>query len=124
VPPQIAEDDAPGLPLDSGEFVPASQLNAARPDDFTDAAGNTLREMRPGVLVAIPKPDNRPPLTTGAVSDRLGFIVTAGFIERLGITPAPRPEGSKSGTFWHAADFPRICDAATAHIANVRGLWS
>jgi hypothetical protein len=28
VPPQIAEDDAPGLELDSGEFVPASQLNA------------------------------------------------------------------------------------------------
>lgn len=27
VPPQIAEDDAPGLCLDSGEFIPASQLS-------------------------------------------------------------------------------------------------
>lgn len=27
--PQIASDDVPGLALDSGEFIPASELNAA-----------------------------------------------------------------------------------------------
>lgn len=34
VPPQIAEDDSPGIALDSGEFIPASQLTPGQHSDW------------------------------------------------------------------------------------------
>jgi hypothetical protein len=97
--PQIAEDDAPGLALDSGEFVPASQLNAPSPVDPAEPA--TLK--------------------LGTICERfgLGFSITAAFVsDTLGIQPAGTERAAK---LYRASDFARICDALVAHIGSVRG---
>jgi hypothetical protein len=99
VPPQIAEDDAPGLELDSGEFVPASQLNAPKPVDPAEPA--TLK--------------------LGTICERFGpgFSITAAFVsDTLGIQPAGTERAAK---LYRASDFARICDALVAHIGSVRG---
>jgi hypothetical protein len=99
VPPQIAEDDAPGLELDSGEFVPASQLNAPKPVDPAEPA--TLK--------------------LGTICERFGpgFSITAAFVsDTLGIQPAGTDRAAK---LYRASDFARICDALVAHIGSVRG---
>lgn len=59
----------------------------------------------------------KPPLTTGELCERLGFTVTAGFVQSLGIHPAPAPT-KKVGTWWHAADFGPICQALVRHIES------
>jgi hypothetical protein len=116
--PETAGDAGAAAPAEpAGRDVQGPAVEYTAPD-----AGTSAPQIRAAEYTAPPAaPDTRPPLTTGALSERLGFIVAAGFIERLGITPAPRPEGSKSGTFWRAADFPAICDALVAHINSVRG---
>lgn len=62
--------------------------------------------------------DTRPPITTGQLCERLGFTVTAGFIESLGITPAPAP-AKKTGTWWHMRDFTPICLALARHLDSL-----
>lgn len=60
----------------------------------------------------------RPPITTGELCERLGFTVTAAFVQRLGTVPAPTPD-RKSGIWWHEADFTAICNALVLHIGRV-----
>jgi hypothetical protein len=89
----------PGLPLDSGEFVPASQLNAPKPVDPAEPA--TLK--------------------LGTICERFGpgFSITAAFVsDTLGIQPAGTERAAK---LYRASDFARICDALVAHIGSVRG---
>jgi putative phage-type endonuclease len=73
---------------------------------------------RPAGRPAAVQPDTRPPITTGTLCERLGFAVTAAFVESLGIKPAPSPV-KKAGTWWREADFPRICAALMEHLQRV-----
>jgi putative phage-type endonuclease len=77
--------------------------------------------VRQTVAAGRPAVDNRPPMTTGALCDRLGFTVTAAFVSELGIAPAPGPEGAKgrAGTYWREADFAAICDALVLHLQRL-----
>jgi len=89
----------PGLPLDSGEFVPASQLNAPKPVDLAEPA--TLK--------------------LGTICERFGpgFSITAAFVsDTLGIQLAGTERAAK---LYRASDFARICDALVAHIDSMRG---
>lgn len=65
--------------------------------------------------------DTRPPFNTTALCERLGFTVSASLVQQLGVKPAPIPEGSKSktGTFWHEADFPQICGVLIQHLQSL-----
>ncbi len=73
---------------------------------------------RPAVAI-----DNRPPMATGAVCERLGFNVTAALIQSLGIQPVARPADvgprAHTGVYWAEADFVRICRALIDHIESV-----
>lgn len=121
-------------PVDDLRLVIKTRIDAQR------AAESVRDALAPGMAVIVAAPpaaapvrfvsvasirhvDDRPPITTGAVCDRLGFALTTAFIEGLGITPAPKPsagEGKiRTGTFWHEADFPRICSALIAHVQSV-----
>lgn len=62
--------------------------------------------------------DTRPPITTGQLCERLGFTVTASFVESLGIKPAPAP-AKKAGTWWHEGDFTPICLALARHLDSL-----
>lgn len=77
-------------------------------------AATIARETAP----AKPAKDDRPPLSTGAVGDWLGFPLKTEFIEGLGIKPVPSP-ARKSGVFWAASDLWRIRDALIAHLEKL-----
>lgn len=73
----------------------------------------------PAVVRAAPlRPvvDNRPPITTGALCDWLGFDVNVDFLKGLGIMPAMPPAPKKSGTYWNVRDLPAIKVALVRHI--------
>lgn len=57
-----------------------------------------------------------PTLKLGEIGNRLGFVVTADFLQRLGFAPAAT---DKSAKLYHEADFGRICDSLVAHIRTV-----
>ena len=62
-------------------------------------------------------PSTPPTLKLGQISERLGFTVTADFLASLGFTPAAVDKAAK---LFHEAQFPELCDALMAHIAEVR----
>jgi putative phage-type endonuclease len=62
-------------------------------------------------------PASPPSLKLGDISARLGFVVTADFLQRLGFPPAAK---ERAACLYHEADFPRICDALVAHIRTVQ----
>jgi putative phage-type endonuclease len=63
-----------------------------------------------------PKADEAPTLKLGTINERLGFNVSADFLEGLGI------HALKAGNsrLYRQSDWPRICDALMAHLADVR----
>lgn len=61
-------------------------------------------------------PDSEPTLKLGDISTRLGFNVTADFLHLLGFDPAKTDRASK---LFHESEFPQICQALIAHIAEV-----
>lgn len=121
VPPAPAPEPAPA-PVEPVVQDPPRVFDRAAGDDFTDDAGNTLREMRPGVLVRIPAAADEPAtLKLGTICERFGpgFSITAAFVsDTLGIQPAGTERAAK---LYRASDFARICDALVAHIGSVRG---
>jgi predicted phage-related endonuclease len=56
-------------------------------------------------------------MTLGQIATRMGFALPAAFLQSLGIPSVGR---DRSAVLYREADFPRICDALTAHIATVR----
>jgi len=58
-----------------------------------------------------------PSLKLGAISERLGFTVTADFLARMGFQPAATEKAAK---LYHEADFGRICEAIVVHIRTVQ----
>lgn len=73
--------------------------------------------MPPAVHQAIaPKPETPPSLKLGQIAERLGFTLTADFLKVLGYEPAATDRASK---LYHEEDFPAICQALIAHVAEV-----
>lgn len=66
-------------------------------------------------LKAMAQPDEKPTLKLGEISQRLGFTVTADFLETLGF-PAHTERSSK---LYRPSMFPAICDALIQHITTV-----
>ncbi|NYT68763.1 YqaJ viral recombinase family protein [Pusillimonas noertemannii] len=58
-----------------------------------------------------------PDLRIGNICGRLGFTMTAGFLEGIGFEPAGRERGA---VLYHESDFDRICVALINHIESVR----
>ncbi|WP_312435470.1 hypothetical protein [Janthinobacterium sp.] len=58
-----------------------------------------------------------PTLRLGQISDRLGFTVTASFMESLGFAPAATDKAAK---LYHEADFKSMCAAICRHISAVQ----
>jgi predicted phage-related endonuclease len=78
----------------------------------------TGQEARPGQLkVAHSTPTAAPSLRLGQIAERLGFPLTAEFLNRLGFAPAAT---DKSAKFYHESSFPYICAALMRHIADAK----
>ena len=58
-----------------------------------------------------------PTLRLGQISDRLGFTVTASFMESLGFAPAATDKAAK---LYHEGDFKSMCAAICRHISAVQ----
>lgn len=58
-----------------------------------------------------------PTLRLGQISERLGFTVTASFMESMGFAPA---DTDKAAKLFHEADFPSMCAALCRHISAVQ----
>jgi len=73
--------------------------------------------MPPAVRQAIAtKPETPPTLKLGVIAERMGFTLTADFLKVLGFEPAATDRASK---LYHEEDFPSICQALIAHVAEV-----
>ena len=58
-----------------------------------------------------------PTLRLGQISDRLGFTVTASFMESIGFAPAATDKAAK---LYHEGDFKSMCAAICRHISAVQ----
>lgn len=68
---------------------------------------------------AVARQDEPATLKLGDIAHRLGFSLSAEFIEQtLGISPAGK---QRAAVLYRESDWPRICDALTRHIGLVRG---
>jgi predicted phage-related endonuclease len=63
-----------------------------------------------------PKPATPPSLRIGEIANRLGFGITESFLRTMEFPPAGKQGAS---VLYHEADFPAICQALIAHIAEV-----
>jgi predicted phage-related endonuclease len=57
-----------------------------------------------------------PTLTITQINARMGFVITAGFLEKVGITPTSTDGNAKR---YLEADFPRICIAIRNHLLGL-----
>lgn len=55
-------------------------------------------------------------ISTGAVSTKLGFMVTAKFISEMGLKPIDTVKGHPQ---WNPADLPKLGVAIKAHLDKV-----
>jgi hypothetical protein len=62
------------------------------------------------------KPTTSPSLRLGQIADRLGFALTAEFLNTLGFAPAGK---DRAAVLFHEADFQPICAALCRHIVAV-----
>ncbi len=58
-----------------------------------------------------------PTLRLGQISDRLGFTVTASFMESIGFAPAATDKAAK---LYHEGDFKSMCAAICRHVSAVQ----
>lgn len=63
------------------------------------------------------KPSTPPTLRLGQINDRLGFTVTATFMESIGFAPASTDRAAK---LYHEGDFKSMCAAICHHISTVQ----
>lgn len=55
-------------------------------------------------------------ISTGAISTKLGFMVTQKFVTEMGLKPVDTVKGHPQ---WNPADMPKLRDAIKAHLDNV-----
>ena len=68
-------------------------------------------------VIPMPRPASTPPtLKLGAINERLGFGVTADFLQSLGFTATT----DRNAKLYQEADFPLICAALVNHIQHVQ----
>jgi predicted phage-related endonuclease len=108
----IAQEKAAAL-ADQGQLTDLAnaQVDATATDDLFSTASTT------GAVNA----QTPPALRLGQIVDRLGFGVTASFLESLGFGPA---ETAGAAKLYHEADFPRMCAALSRHVAVVQAKYS
>lgn len=93
----------------------AANFSKAHPKVTHDTVVKIM--MPPAVRQAIAtKPETPPTLKLGVIAERMGFTLTADFLKVLGFEPAATDRASK---LYHEADFPAICQALIAHVAEV-----
>lgn len=63
------------------------------------------------------KPSTPPTLRLGQINDRLGFTVTATFMESIGFAPASTDRAAK---LYYEGDFKSMCAAICRHISTVQ----
>ncbi|WP_219117122.1 hypothetical protein [Janthinobacterium sp. UMAB-56] len=103
----------------AAEQQAAALAEQGRLTDLADmAAAATPTACQPvRIEVRETAPAGPPTLRLGQISDRLGFAVTAVFLETLGFAPAATDKAAK---LYHEADFPGMCSALRRHIADVQ----
>lgn len=62
-------------------------------------------------------PAGPPTLKLGTISERLGFMLTEGFLETLGFPPAARERAAR---LYHESDWHAICDELVAHVLRCK----
>jgi len=62
-------------------------------------------------------PATPPTLKLGQIAERLGFTVTADFLQRMGFPPAAT---DKSAKLYHESQFGAIVDSIIAHLRMVQ----
>ena len=113
----LADAQAAGeeLTLSSGNANPLTGGQLGRPMDEQirrcDAAVEWSKNQD------TPKQSAPPALRLGQISERLGFTVTASFMESLGFAPAATDKAAK---LYHEADFKSMCAAICCHISAVQ----
>lgn len=63
------------------------------------------------------KPSTPPTLRLGQISDRLGFTVTATFMDSIGFAPAATDKAAK---LYHECEFKSMCAAICRHVSAVQ----
>jgi predicted phage-related endonuclease len=97
----------------SVEAKGAANLAAAGP--ATGTMPRSMFDRTVAVLKQVAEPDEKPSMKLGVITERLGFTVTADFLETLGFV-AHVERGSR---LYRPSDFPRICEALIQHITTV-----
>ncbi len=99
---------APAQPLAAAPIAPPASVSQA-------PAANSSTVVQMGTR-APAAPSSPPTLTLGAISERLGFTVTAEFVGRMGL------QGTKvrNAALFHEADVPRLIDSIVAHLRSVQ----
>lgn len=96
----------------------AALAEQGRLADLADMAAAEVPACQPvRIEVRETAPAGPPTLRLGQISDRLGFGVTAVFLESLGFAPAATDKAAK---LYHEADFKSMCAAICRHIASVQ----
>ncbi|MCI2809349.1 YqaJ viral recombinase family protein [Eoetvoesiella caeni] len=96
-------------PVQAAPIVPAEQAASSEMRPRSTPIGYTGRQST--------LPTTAPTLRLGHIADRLGFAVTADFLQSIGFEPAGR---ERSSVLFHESDFDRICVALIGHINSVR----
>lgn len=112
---RIAAAAAAPAPTTAAEAVAqAKELTKADPQPMTLNLGRTKIELiasGPGITNA-----EVPTLTLGEMSRRFGFVINGELLAVLGF---PHHKTNAPGKLYHEADFKRICQAITNHVAEV-----
>ncbi len=125
--PAVEPPSAAGLPETAGPETAAweDKTDTLRPVEEVDQVwpNEVIEELNlpepPGYFAAVlfaeaPAPaTDEPPITIGTINERLGFTVTARFLENLGFAPTVC---KAPGTRFAATHWPLIKDALIAHI--------
>lgn len=102
----LAEEQA------NAEREARAAVESAQQDQRATETGQTAMDTPQAPAASTP-----PTLKLGDICHRLGFIMSADFIAKLGIEPSAREKAAK---LYHEADFQRICIALVRHIGEAR----
>lgn len=99
----------------------AARETEAMPKVLLDELSTTVETIasdsaaRQAISAAKVSASEKPSLKLGEISLRLGFIVTADFLESLGFTATVE----RNARLYRESDFPRICAAIVRHVRSV-----
>lgn len=108
---------------EEAEKLAAAQQAAKEPEQTNQETEKQKHEEIPKTLNiasvdnshAVKIEKSAPTLKLGEINDRLGFVVTVGFLKSIGFEP--HCEGSKK--LFHDSDFPRICSEISSRMTDL-----